>query len=81
MCLCFREDRVAQAGLDAIMREYVAELTRAPTEAEIAAEKLKQKKDAIKPRMEGPKDSVRLPSNWYLPTACTRASCYIVVDD
>ena len=63
MCLCFREDRVAQAGLDAIMREYVAELTRAPTEAEIAAEKLKQKKDAIKPRMEGPKDSVRLPSN------------------
>ena len=41
------------------MREYVADLTRAPTEAELAAEK-KQKKETAKPRMEGPKDSVRL---------------------
>ncbi len=49
-----REDRVAKAGLDAIMREYSTDLAKAPP-SELAEEK-KQKKLPLVPPPVVPKD-------------------------
>lgn len=57
-----REDRVAKAGLDAIMREYAGDLSKAPSNSETKRERKERNKDSqkssVKLPTDGPKDSV-----------------------
>ena len=62
-----REDRVAKAGLDAIMREYSGDLARAPWNSGVE-EQERERSEAKRfkqPRLEGPRDSVSAKA-WFI---------------